>query len=160
MAVKLFLPTSVAPRRTASNLWIPKHLRPAQKRLAVVFYVQPSSGRIEVGFPEMFPVPKSLAQIGFQKVVCRTAADLELWSQKKRDQERRDEEMTDEQREAFEGPIRAWARQQLVTSYMNARNAINKEFCRQALEKLDEDEKRRKMKRESFMHIEGFESGK
>lgn len=161
MTTKLFLPESVAPsNRTHSNLWVPKHLRPAVKRIAVVFYHNPTTQRIIVGFPDNFPVPPSFAKAGFQKIVCTSAHELEIWSQKLRDQERRDEEMTDEQREAFEGPIRAWARQELVTSFMNARNAINKEFCRFALNKFDEDERRRKMKKESFMHIEGFESGK
>lgn len=160
MSSKLYLPSSMAPRRSAPEIWIPGQSRPAQKRLAVVFYHNPKTQRIIVGFPDNFPVPPSFAKNGFQKVVCRTAHELEIWSQKLRDQERRDEEMTDEQREMIEGPIRAWARAELVTAYMNARNPINKEFCRFALDKLDEDEKRRKMKKESFMHIEGFESGK
>jgi hypothetical protein len=158
---KLFLPDSVAPRqRTASNLWVPKHLRPAVKRIAVVFYFNPTDKRIIVGFPDNFPVPPSFAKAGYQKIVCTSAHELEIWSQKLRDQERRDEEMTDEQREAFEGPIRAWARQELVTAFMNARNAINKDFCRHALEKMDEDERRRKMKKISYMHQEAFEDGK
>ncbi len=157
---KLFLPESVAPRqRTASNLWVPKHLRPAVKQIAVVFYYQKSSGRIEVGFPDSFPIPPAFAAIGFEKIVCRSAAEVDLWDKKKRAQEAREEEMTDEQREAFEGPLRAWARQQLVTSYMNARNAINKTFCKMALDRLDEEERRRKMKRESFQHIVGYEDG-
>lgn len=157
---KLFLPTTVAPRRTSSNLWIPQHLRPAQKRLAVVFYFQKSSGRIIVGFPDNFPIPPSFAKVGFEKIVCRTASDLDLWDKKFREQEKREDEMTDEAREAFEGPIRAWARQELVTAYMNARNALNKTFCKMALDKLDEDEKRRKMTKESYMHVCGFEDGK
>jgi len=156
---KLFLPTTVAPRRTSSNLWIPQHLRQGVKRIAVVFYYQKSSGRIVVGFPENFPIPPSFEQIGFEKIVCRSAADVDLWDKKFRAQEKREEEMTDEQREAFEGPIRAWARQQLVTSYMNARNSINKAFCKAALDRLDEEEKRRKMTKESFQHIVGYEDG-
>jgi hypothetical protein len=150
----------MAHRRPAPEIWIPGQTKPGVKRIAVVFYFNATSQRIIVGFPENFPIPASYAKAEYQKIVCRSAHELEIWSKKLRDQERRDEEMTDEEREAFEGPIRAWARAELVTSMMNARNPINKEFCRFALEKLDEDERRRKMKKESFMHIEGFESGK
>lgn len=137
-----------------TNLWLPKHLRPAVKRIAVVFYVHSHSKLISVGAPENFPAPK-----GFLKVVCRTAAEVDAMSQKLRDQERRIDEMTDEQREAFEGPIRDWARAQLVTSMMNARNSINREFCRVALERLDAEVERRRMKKISFMHAEAFEDG-
>lgn len=138
----------------ATTLWLPKHLRPAVKRVAVVFYVHSQSRLISVGAPEDFPAPK-----GFLKVVCRTAAEVDTMSQKLRDQERRIEEMTDEERENFEGPIRKWAREQLITSMANARNNINREFCRAALEKLDADENRRKMTKISFMHAEAFEDG-
>lgn len=142
------------------DLWLPSHLKSAQKRIAVVFYENKASGRIMVGFPENFPIPKPFELAGFQKVVCRSAAEVDLYDKKMRAQEKREEEMTDEQREAAEGPIRDWARAQLVTSMMNARNTLNKEFCRSALAKMDADEQRRKMKRESFMHIVGFEDGK
>lgn len=158
---KLFLPDSVAPsNRTASNLWVPKHLRPAVKRIAVVFYYNPTDKRIIVGFPDNFPVPPSFAKAGYQKIVCTSAHELEIWSQKLRDQEKRDEEMSEEQRERLEGPIRDWARKELISSMMNARNPINREFCRAALQKLDEDTERRKMKKISYMHQEGFEDGK
>ncbi len=158
---KLFLPESMNPRpRTDANIWIPGQPKPGIKKIAVVFYHQPSTGRILVGFPEQFPLPRPFAAAGFQKIVCRTAGEVDLWDKKIREQEKREDEMTDEQREAFEGPIRAWARGQLVTSMLNARNETNREFCRHALEKMDEDERRRKMKKESFMHIVGFEDGK
>lgn len=139
----------------ASSLWIPQHLRPAQKRISVVFYHHVKLDRVLVGFPESFPAPK-----GFLKIVCTTAAEVDRWSAKLRAQERREEAMTDEQREAVEGPIRACARQELQRLMANARNQINKDFCRAALAKMDEDEKRRKMKTTSFMHAEGFEDGK
>ncbi len=113
-----------------------------------------------VGFPEQFPLPKPWELAGFEKIVCRSAAEVDLWDKKMRAQEQREDEMSDEAREAFEGPIRAWARAQLVTSLMNARNEINRTFCRAALDKMDADEKRRQMKKESFMHIVGFEDGK
>ena len=69
-------------------------------------------------------------------------------------------EQSDEQRDAFEGPILAKMRSDLNHQMANARNAINKEFCRAALVKLDEyQEQRRKEKIESFMHVEAHTDG-
>jgi hypothetical protein len=144
----------------AADLWIPAHLKPAHKAIAIVFWHSQKLNRIVVGLPEQYPVPAVLQQLGFNKVVCRSAHDVEIWSQKMRDQDRRDEEMTDEQREAFEGPIRQAIRADLHWKMMNSRNAINREFCRQALVKMEEDEKKHKSQRESYMHVEAAEDGK
>lgn len=143
-----------------SGLWIPKHLRPANKPVNVVFYHSKTidaanGGRVMVGFPEQFPAPK-----GFVKIVCRSAAEVEKWSEKLRQQERRDDQMTDEQREAVEGPIRDYARKQLLHLMANARNQVNRDFCKAALDLMDKDDAKRRMKRESFMHIEAAEDGK
>ena len=142
-----------------TTLWVPSSYRSAVKKIAIVFYHQPSTGRIMVGSPDNFPLPEPLKKIGFQKIVCTTAQEVDAWDKKFRAQEAREEEMTDEQREAVEGPVRAWARAELVTAMMNARNSLNKEFCRHALERLDADEAKRKMKKESFQHCVGFEDG-
>ena len=142
-----------------TTLWLPKSCKPAQKKIAVVFYYQKSTGHITPGFPDQFPLPKVLENEGFQKIVCTTSAEVDIWDKKCREQEARETEMTDEQREAVEGPIRRMARQELTHKMMNSRNAMNREFCRQALLKLDEAEERMKMKRESFQHIVGYEEG-
>lgn len=141
------------------DLWIPSKYKPAQKKIAVVFYYQPSTGHITPGAPDNFPLPKVLENEGFQKIVCTTAQEVDRWDKKCREQEARELEMSDEQREAVEGPMRRLARQELTHHMMNSRNAINREFCRQALLKLDEAEERLKIKRESFQHIVGFEDG-
>ena len=161
MTARLYLPEGMTPRnRTSSQVWVPAHLRGGNKPIAIVFYHHRKTGKIIVGFPESWPIPDFFKKAGYQKIVCRTMREVDKWDQRIRDQEKREEEMTDEQREAFEGPIRDACRKELVTKYMNARNPINKEFCRQALERIDADERRRKMTRESFMHIAGFEDGK
>jgi len=147
-------------KRTSAGLWIPDHLKPAHKPVNVVFWYSKRLNRINVGLPEQYPVPQVLANIGFEKIVCRSAHDVDLWSQKMRDQETRDEELTDEQRELFEGPLRAELRKDLVYKMMHSRNQVNRDFCRAALQKMDDDEARRKVKRESIMHAEGFEDGK
>lgn len=137
------------------ELWIPRHLKPAVKRTRVVFYYQPKLDRVLVGFPENFPAPA-----GFQKIVCETAAEVDRWSEKMRKQERRDEEMTDEQREAIEGPIRDAVRKEMVYRRDHARNQLNRDFCQFAIDRIDERARRRKMVKESYMHIEGHEDGK
>lgn len=137
-----------------SGLWIPRTLKPAVKRVNIVFYQHITSGKIFVGAPEEFPAPN-----GCRKIVCTTAKEVELWSQKIRDQEKREAEMTEQQREAVEAPLRAYARAELVTLMLNARDDFNRDFCRAALQKMDEDEARRKFKRESWMHVEAAEDG-
>jgi hypothetical protein len=42
----------------------------------------------------------------------------------------------------------------------NAKNQINRDFCREALRQMDEAEIKRKEVRDSYMHIEAFEQGK
>jgi hypothetical protein len=68
--------------------------------------------------------------------------------------------MTEEEREIAEGPMRDYARKELIHLRDNARNQINRDFCQMALDKMDEYDRKRKEKRESFMHIEGYEHGK
>ena len=137
-----------------SGLWVPRTLPQAKKTVSVVFYYSKKLDRVLVGFPENFPAPK-----GFLKIVCTTAAEVDRWSAKLRAQEKREDDLTEEQREAVEGPIRAYARAELHRLMANARNALNRDFCRSALAKMDEDENRRKMKKESFMHCEAAEDG-
>lgn len=147
-------------KQTSAGIWVPDHIKGGQKPVSIVFWFSRRLNRIQVGLPEQYPVPQVLVNVGFEKIVCNTAHMVDTWSQKMRDQEKRDEEMTDEQREAFEGPLRAELRKELVSKMMNSRNALNKDFCRAVLQKMDEDEARNKMKRESYQHVEAFEDGK
>lgn len=142
------------------SLWLPSHLKPAHKPVSVVFWFSAKLNHIRVGLPEAYPIPPILSRMGYNKIVCRSARETEIWSQKMRDQERIESEMTDEQREAFEGPIRAQLRAELVTKMLNSRNPVNREFCRWALQRMDEDEEKRRVKKESMMHAEAFEDGK
>ena len=148
-------------KRTAPGLYIPDVLKPAKKVVNIVFWFSRKIDHIRVGAPEWFPIPPNLRLLGYEKIVCRTAKEVERWSQKMRDQDRREREQSDEQRAAFEGQILAKMSSDLQHQMANARNAINKDFCRQALVQLDEYQDRRlKEKIESMMHLEGFEDGK
>ena len=147
-------------KRTDGGLWIPDHLKPAHKPVNIVFWFSRKLNRINVGLPEQYPIPRVLLNLGFEKVVCRSAHDVDLWSQKLRDQEKRDSEMSDEERYNFEGPLRAELRKDLVSRMLNSRNQFNRDFCKAALQRMDDEDAKQKMKRISFQHVEGFEDGK
>ncbi len=147
-------------KQTDAGIWIPGVSKPANKVVNIVFWFSKKLDHIRVGAPEWMPIPKNLVMLGYDKIVCRSAHEVGIWSQKLRDQERRLREQTDEQREAFEGPILQKMRQDLHYQMANARNQINRDFVRQALVKLDEyEEKRRKENTESYQHVEAFEEG-
>lgn len=144
----------------AGSIWIPGKPKPARKFIAIVFWFSKKLNHIRVGAPEFYPIPRNLVLLGYEQIVCRTAHDVDRWSQKLRDQERRQREQSDAQRDAFEGPILTKMRDDLHHQMANARNAINREFVRQALVKLDEYQDRRlKEKIESYMHVEAAEDG-
>ena len=147
--------------RKSGDIWVPRTLKPSRKVVNICFWYSKKLDHIRVGAPEWFPIPRNLVMLGYHQIVCRTAREVEKWSQKMRDQERRERERSDEQRDAFEGPILSKMRSDLQHQMANARNQINRDFCRQALAKLDEYQDRRlKEKIESMMHVEGFEDGK
>jgi hypothetical protein len=92
-----------------------------------------------------------MVALGFEKIICSSAREVEKWSKKKSDQDRRDAEMSDYQRELIEGPIRDAVRKDLVDRMLTARNQMNRDFCRFALDKLDERERNGRVVRESHM---------
>jgi hypothetical protein len=141
----------------ASGLWLPRrYLKP----VATVFWYSEKLDRIRVGAPEVFPIPQELQAEGYNKIVCRNAHEVEIWSQKLRDQERRDKEIEDAKREAIEGPIRDAIRSELVYKRDHARNAINRDAMQRAIENHDEAEDRRRSEKSiSYMHSEGYEEG-
>jgi hypothetical protein len=136
----LILPSGYAPRH-------------AQLHTKIVFY-QWKSGYLTMGAPESYPAPR-----GAVKIVCNTSHEAEIWSDRMRQQEKIHEQRTEEEREEYEAPLRAYARGELQRLMANARNELNREFCRRMLQKLDEDVARKKWKRESYLHSEAFEEG-
>jgi hypothetical protein len=140
-----------------SNLWIPQHLKPAVTRTKIVFYKWRTGGvvRYTVGAPEQFPAPK-----GAEKIVCESAAEVEKYSAILRQQDQDDLEISEAERYAREEPIWQALRAELVHKMQNAKNQINRDFCREALRQMDEAEEKRKEKRESWMRVEAYEQGK
>lgn len=134
-----------------------------QKPVSVTYWYSRKLNRILNSCPEWFPIPPELRAMGFEKIVCRSAHDVEIWSQKMRDQERRDQETVDLKRELSEGPTRERLRKDLVYARDHSRNALNREFCNRFLAKLDKLEERTRQRLTrgiSFQHCEGFEEKK
>lgn len=134
-----------------------------RKAVSVTYWYSRKLNRILNSCPEWFPIPEFLVKLGFEKVVCRSAHDVEIWSQKMRDQERRDQENADLERELTEGPVRDRLRKDLIYERDHARNAFNRDFCNRFLSKLDKLEERTRQRLTrgiSFQHLEGFEEKK
>lgn len=138
------------------SLILPPSCRPRSAQLGtkVVFWFNRKLNRIVMGAPENFPAPR-----GFEKIVCTSAHEAEIWSQRMRDQDKADQEQSDYERELIEGPMREYARAELRHLMANARNNLNRDFCKFALAKLEEAEQRGKTIRESYLHAEAYEAG-
>lgn len=125
-----------------------------QLRNKICFWYDGTTGEIRMGLPESFPAP-----YGFEKIVCNSAHEAEVWSERMRKQEAVKTQMENEQREMIEGPIRANLRSFMYHQMANARNNINREFLRRHLELYDQRPDKTKMDRISYLHSEGYEKG-
>ena len=123
----------------------------AQIGKKVTFY-KDSSGRIMTGMPENLPAP-----MGYEKIVCGSAREAERYSSLQRQQEGYDHRRQQEERGAIEGQFRDEIRSEMRTKMANARNPVNREFMRRALERMDNKGDPTAYQRESYLHAEGFE---
>ena len=108
-----------------------------------------------MGLPEIYPAP-----YGYEKVVCNTAHEAELCSEKMRWWESMNGEIENQRREMVEGPIRDALRKEILWLASNARNEINREFLLRHLALYDKREDRTKEKRVSYLHSEAYEKGR
>ena len=121
----------------------------------VCYWHDGTSGEIRQGLPENYPAPH-----GFEKIVCNTAHEAELWSTRMRRWEAVKQAMEDEQREMIEGPIRANLRKHIQHLASNARNNMNRDFLLMHLKNYDSRPDLTKTRRVSYLHSEGFEQGR
>lgn len=126
----------------------------SQLSTKIVYWYDGTTGEIRMGLPERYPAP-----YGFEKIVCNSAHDAEVWSERMRKQEAMKIQMEDEQREMIEGPIRSNLRNHILHQMANARNNLNREFLRRHLEIYDQRPDKTKMNRISYLHSEGYEKG-
>jgi hypothetical protein len=129
-------------------------IKTAQMTKKVVFY-KDSSGRIMSGMPENIRAPK-----GLEKIVCGSALEAERYSSLQRRQESREHRIQMEQRGAAENDFANEIRSEMRTKMANARNNVNREFMRRALERMDGKTDPTRFERESYLHSEGFEQGR
>ena len=126
----------------------------AQMGNKVTFY-KDASGRIMTGMPENVPTPK-----GLERIVCGSAMEAERYSAMQRRQEQVEHRYQQEQRGAVEGQFAEELRSEMRTKMANARNNLNKDFMRRALERMDGKTDPTRYERESYLHSEGFEQGR
>jgi hypothetical protein len=124
----------------------------AQLDKKVVYFQNERTGEIRMGLPERFAAPK-----GFQKVVCGSALEAEAWSDRLRRYNLGKESKRDEERAQIEGEMAAYHRSQVHNLIANSRSKLGRDFLRKHLENMDKAEARRSMKREEYLHSEGFE---
>ncbi len=118
-----------------------------------VFY-RDRSGRLMTGLPENVPSPR-----GYEKITCGSALEAERYSAMQRQQERVEHGFEMERRGAIEGSFQNEIRSEIHTKMANARNNVNREFLRRALERNDGRHAPWKYERESYLHAEGHEQG-
>ena len=121
-------------------------------RHKIIFWHNGTTGEIRMGLPENFP-----AAYGYERVVCNTAHEAEIWSERMRRWEGRKAEMEDSQRELVEGPIRDNLRKHILHLASNARNNMNRDFLLKHLENYDRRPDLTRVTRESYLHSEAFE---
>ncbi|HEX5426503.1 MAG TPA: hypothetical protein VFW94_23350 [Candidatus Acidoferrales bacterium] len=113
------------------------------------FFYNPGTGAVWQGLGEWHDPPP-----GWQKIVCNSAREAEIWSDRMRKWDQLMHEISQDEREMVEGPIREEMRSDLRHRMANARNNVNREFLRKALENLDRGSTKWRYKRESHMAIE------
>ena len=105
-----------------------------------------------MGLPESFP-----ASPGFHKVVCNSAHEAEVWSDRLRQYNSSREGKIDEQRAEIEGQYSKEIRSNIHHLMANSRSKYGKEFMQRHLERMDKAEGRMKMTREEYLHSEAYE---
>lgn len=136
-----------------SKLILPRHLRNAQMSKPVVFWFSKKLDHILLPASPVAPAPK-----GYERIECRHANEVDLWSNRLRAQEKRIREMTDEERYNFEEPIRAHMLRELRANLAKAKDPVNREFLSRSIEMIERKrEQRRKEFVETYMHAEGHE---
>lgn len=126
----------------------------AQLSKKIVYWLDTTNGQIKMGLPEDYPAPDF-----HEKIVCNSAHEAEMWSERMRQQEAMREAIKDAQREEIEGKMRYQYRSHILHLMANAQDYANREFLRRHLELYDQRPDRMQMKQESYLHSEGYEKG-
>lgn len=126
----------------------------AQLSKKVTFY-KDASGKLMTGLPDYMPAPQ-----GYEKIVCNNVFEAERYSNLQRRQEGYEHRQIMEERASIEGGMRDDIRREMHTKMANARNNVNREFMRRALENNANRRNPWEYHRESYLHAEGYEDRK
>lgn len=138
----------------ASGLYLPRGTRNAQMARAIVYWHSPKLKHIILPADAVGPAPS-----GYQKIECKTSADVDLWSAKLRSQEKRLNEMNEQERYEFEEPIRAHMIQELEDNLKKAADPRNRMFLALSIERIKAKRQQAKQKYfESYMACEAQEN--
>jgi hypothetical protein len=113
----------------------------AQMSKPIVFWYSKQLQHIMVPPSHVVPEP-----IGYERIECRHAHEVDLWSNRLRQQEQRVHQMTLEERYNFEEPIRQHMMDELRKNLRDAKDPTNRAFLVRAIEKISE--KREKMRKD------------
>lgn len=125
--------------------------RNAQIAKKAVFYRNPKTGETMGGYMGG-KIPH-----GFETIVCNSAAEVERWSQRQREWDSANHERIQEERERIEGPMKAELRAEMHHRLSNARNSVNRDFLRAAIERDGKKAMPMRYRRESYLHCEAHE---
>ena len=116
------------------------------------FYFNFRTGEIMTGGPEHASAPR-----GYEKVTCNSALEAERWSGKQRQWDRAKHARIQEERAPIEEAKHAEIRAEMHHRMSNARNNVNREFMRRAIETSDGRPSPWRYERESYLHSEAHE---
>ena len=125
-----------------SGLYLPKHLRKerqaqqgAQRQMStpICFWYSKSLNFIMNPPSHLVPAPT-----GYQKIECRHAHEVDLWSARLRAQEKRIAEMTDEERDAYEDRIRVAALDEARANLAKMTDPFNREMAALIIKRMEE----------------------
>lgn len=135
-----------------SDLYIPKHL--ARKTLRIVFWYCRQADFIMLPPSPLAPAPK-----GFEKIECRYAADVDMWSRRLRRQEKRMREMTDIERFEYEGKVQSSIIEEMKACLAKSTDETNRRFMEFFIKQAEAKRASRRMEVvETFMHCEAKEN--
>lgn len=127
----------------------------AQLSTKIVYWLDTTNGQIKMGLPENYPAPDF-----HEKIICNSAHEAEIWSERMRQQETMRDAIKDAEREEIEGRMRGQYRSHILRLMNQANDNANREFLRRHLEIYDNRTDKTQMKQVSYLHSEGFESGR
>jgi len=134
-----------------SNLILPPQY--AQMAKPVVFWFNRSADFIMLPASPIAPPPK-----GFERIECRHAHEVDIWSRRLRRQEQRVREMTEVERFEYEGKIQSGIIEEMKRCLANSTDPTNKQFLAYFIAQAEKKREDRRLELAvSYMECEASE---